>query len=173
MAAGKYSDYSHRVSPSTGSEAYDLSLFEEKPAKLVALKPSKKAQKKARRRNRLQTFLNGVVAVTIAGMVISVVGMMVYSRVQINEVCDQITKQQNILTELQGETVWLNNQLQAGTSVKKIDEYAAEQNMYKLEPSQIVYISTYSGDKVEVIEDSPGILEKIGEAIANFFHRFS
>jgi len=171
--AAKYSEYTPRLSTSTGSEAYDLSLFEEKPAKLVALKPSKKAQQKARRRSRLQTFLNAVAVVAVASAVIYVVGMMVYSRVQINEICDQITRQQKVLTELQGETVWLSNQLQAGTSVKKIDEYAAEQNMYKLDPSQIVYISTYSGDKVEVIEDSPSILDKIGEAIINFFQQFA
>ena len=41
-----------------GSEAYDLSLFEPREPKLVALKPNKKAVKEARRRARIQSFLN-------------------------------------------------------------------------------------------------------------------
>ena len=41
-----------------GSEAYDLSLFEPREPKLVALKPNKKAVKEARRRARVQSFLN-------------------------------------------------------------------------------------------------------------------
>ena len=53
-----------------GSEAYDLSLFEPREPKLVALKPNKKAVKEARRHARIQSFLNTALTLLTAAAVV-------------------------------------------------------------------------------------------------------
>ena len=68
-----------------GSEAYDLSLFEPREPKLVALKPNKKAVKEARRRARIQSFLNTALTLLTAAAVVAVVGLLISSRVRLTE----------------------------------------------------------------------------------------
>ncbi len=68
-----------------GSEAYDLSLFEPREPKLVALKPNKKAVKEARRRARVQSFLNTALTLLTAAAVVAVVGLLISSRVRLTE----------------------------------------------------------------------------------------
>ncbi len=153
-----------------GSEAYDLSLFEEKPARLVALKPSPKVQKQQKRRSRLHAFLNTVVVMAVSALVISFVGMMIYSRARITEINDSIIQKQEELKIIESETVRLTNELAARTSAEQVDGYAAENGMKKIESYQIRYISVGGGDKVEVPDSGDkSIFERIGDAVGDFF----
>ena len=93
------------ATPTRGSEAYDLSLFEPKQAKIVPLKPNKKQAKAQQRRSRIQSLLNTAVTLALAGLVITSLGMMVAGRVRITEMDAQITTQQEQLSNLQSEHV--------------------------------------------------------------------
>lgn len=98
------------ATPTRGSEAYDLSLFEPKQAKIVPLKPNKKQAKAQQRRSRIQSLLNTAVTLALAGLVITSLGMMVAGRVRITEMDAQITTQQEQLSNLQSEHVRLTSE---------------------------------------------------------------
>ncbi|HBT64827.1 MAG TPA: hypothetical protein DEB10_09240, partial [Ruminococcaceae bacterium] len=66
-----------------GTEAYDLSLFEERPAKIVKLHTNKKLQKEKQRRNAIQSLLNTVATLCVAALVVTVIGMMIMSKVRL------------------------------------------------------------------------------------------
>lgn len=114
------------ATPTRGSEAYDLSLFEPKQAKIVPLKPNKKQAKAQQRRSRIQSLLNTAVTLALAGLVITSLGMMVAGRVRITEMDAQITTQQEQLSNLQSEHVRLTSELAAKTSAQSVEDYATE-----------------------------------------------
>lgn len=154
-----------------GSEAYDLSLFEPKQAKIVPLRPNKKQVRAKQRHSRIQSLLNTVVTLALAGVVITSLGMMVAGRVRITEMDAEISAQQEQLSNLQSEHVRLTSELAAKTSAQSVEDYATGTlGMQKIDPGQIEYITVQAGDEVEVGEAAnQGILASIGAAISNFF----
>ena len=77
------------------SEAYDLSLFEPRQAKLVALTPNKKLQKMERRRARVQAVLNAVFTTLAAGAIVTVLTLLVTTQVQLTDINSSINTQQS------------------------------------------------------------------------------
>lgn len=153
-----------------GSEAYDLSLFEPKEDKIIKLKPNKKLEKVQKRRLKLQSLLNTAVTLFIAAMLVTVIGSMITTRVQLTEQNKIISQKQKELEELESEYKQLSAELAAKTSAQSVDAYAEKQGMQKVDPSQIQYITVDGGDKVELADDSTqSWWEKIGTAITNFF----
>lgn len=162
------------TNPAThGSEAYDLSLFEERPARqLREVKPSPRALKESRRRRRIQTVMNTAVALVVITAVCAVVGLMIFDRVQITEVNDQILQKQEELAILESETIRLSNELAAQTSAEQVDAYAAANGMQKIEAHQLQYITVDAGDKLEVADDGEtGFFAGIAAGISDFFRR--
>ena len=102
--------------PVHGTEAYDLSLFEERPARLKEVKPSQKVQKARRRTARLQSIINVAVTLLVTTAVCAVVALMIFDRVQITEINDEIIQKQETLDILESETIRLSNELAAQTS---------------------------------------------------------
>lgn len=153
------------------SEAYDLSLFEERPAKVVKLKTNKKLQKAQQRKNVLQSFLNMTATVCVAALVVTVVGMLIASRVQLTELDDQINTMEADLVVLESEKIRLTDELARKTSAKSVEEYAYnELGMQKTEAYQIEYIPAENGDKAVVSQASDSsILAVVGKGIAKFF----
>lgn len=86
-----------------GSEAYDLSLFEPREPKLVALKPNKKAVKEARRRARVQSFLNTALTLLTAAAVVAVVGLLISSRVRLTELNSEKSRKEAELNQVISE----------------------------------------------------------------------
>ena len=68
-----------------GSEAYDLSLFEPKEDKIIELKPNKKLEKVQKRRVKLQSMLNTALTLFVAAILVTVIGSMITTRVQLTE----------------------------------------------------------------------------------------
>lgn len=158
--------------PTGGSEAYDLSLFEERPARaLRVVKPSKKALKEQRRRQRWQTVINTVTTLLVATVVCAVIGLMIFNRVKITEINDQILQKQEELGILQSETIRLSNQLAAQTSAEQVDAYAAANGMQKIDVYQLRYITVEAGDKLEVADnDEMDFFESVAAGISDFCH---
>ena len=154
-----------------GTEAYEMSLFEPKQAKIVELKPNKKQIKAQKRRAKVQKILNTVVAAVVSAVVIGVVGITLTSRAQLNEMNSLINEKQSELQTLQEEYKRLESDLAAKTSAKAVEDYAVnELGMQKIEAHQIQYITVEDSDKVEVNDtDEPNVFQKIGGAISDFF----
>ncbi|HHV51792.1 MAG TPA: hypothetical protein GXX54_08900 [Clostridiales bacterium] len=154
-----------------GTEAYDLSLFEARPAKVVSLKANKKLEKEQQRRRAIQSFLNTLATICVAALVLVVVGMLIVSRVKMVELDDQINDLQKRITILQSEKIRLSDELSSKTSIKSVEEYAHNVlGMQKIESSQIQYIESENSDKAEVAEDkNSSFLKALGSAIEKFF----
>ena len=158
-----------------GNEAYDLSLFEPKKAKVVELKPNKKVQKAKSRKRVIESVLNTTATICISALVVGVLTLVIASRVRISELNRVIEEKQAHLVVLQSEEIRLKDQLARKTSTQSVEEYAENVlGMQKVEANQIVYISEINGDKVVVNsakDDEP--LQDIGSAIANFFKQLA
>lgn len=154
-----------------GTEAYDLSLFEERPAKIVKLKTNKRLQKEQRRRNAIQSLLNTLATLCVAAIAITVIGTLIVSRVRLTEMDDQINTIKQELVVLQSEKIRLTDELARKTSTKSVEEYAYNTlGMQKLEPSQIEYIVSDNSDKAVVADDSKtNVLKTASTAIVKFF----
>lgn len=158
--------------PSHGTEAYDLSLFEERPARsLKVVKPSAKARREARRHQRIQTVLNTAVTLLVVTAVCAVVGLMIFNRVKITEINDQIIQKQEELGILQSENIRLSNELAAQTSAEQVDAYAEANGMQKIEGYQLQYITVDAGDRLEVADNGEkGFFESVAAGIGDFFN---
>lgn len=157
--------------PVHGTEAYDLSLFEERPVRLKEVKPSKKVQKARRRTARLQSIINVAVTLLVTTAVCAVVALMIFDRVQITEINDEIIQKQETLDILESETIRLSNELAAQTSAEQVDAYAAANGMQKIDNYQLQYITVEAGDKLEVADDGEqGFFEAVAAGIGDFFH---
>ena len=154
-----------------GTEAYDLSLFEPKPAKIVELKPNKKLIKAQKKKAKIQSILNTMATLSVAALTVTVLGLMLASRIRMTELDSAINAREDQLVVLQSEETRLSDELARKVSAKSVEEYAQNTlGMQKIESYQVEYISVESGDKVELAaEDNGSILESIGSAISNFF----
>lgn len=140
-----------------GSEAYDLSLFESKSAKIKAL-PGKKATKVDKRRARAQKLLNGLVTTLVAGGVLLVIAFMISSQVRLTEMNSNISKAQTELSEAISETKRLESELAAQTSAQSVEAYAESVGLRQVESGQIDYITVTPAQTEGEAED--GLLEK-------------
>lgn len=158
-------------SPVHGTEAYDLSLFEERPARLEVVKPTKKQQQASRRAVRLQSIVNVAVTLLVTTAVCAVVALMIFNRVQITEINDEIIQKQETLDILESETIRLSNELATQTSAEQVDSYAATNGMQKIDNYQLQYITVEAGDKLEVADaGEDGFFETVAASVGNFFH---
>ena len=157
--------------PVHGTEAYDLSLFEERPARLEVVGPTKKQQKVNRRAVRLQSIVNVAVTLLVTTAVCAVVALMIFNRVQITEINDEIIQKQETLNILESETIRLSNELATQTSAEQVDAYATANGMQKIDNYQLQYITVEAGDKLEVADEGEeGFFETVAAGIGNFFH---
>ncbi len=154
-----------------GSEAYDLSLFEPREPKLVALKPNKKAEKEAKRRTRIQSFFNTALTLLSAAAVVAVVGLMIASRIRLTEMNSEISRKQAELNQVISETKRLESELASRTSAQSVEAYAKENGMQKMEPGQVAYITVEIPDDQtgENGREETGFWESIWNTIVGFF----
>ena len=152
-----------------GEYAYDLSLFESKKTKLVALKPNKKEIKRNNRREKLQRVLNVSAVVLIALAVIAVIGLRITVGVQFTEVNARISQAETRLAELQSEQVRLESELASKTSIANVNEYARESGMTLSDSNQINYITVSGTDTVTVSNGNTGFLAAIWNGIVQIF----
>ncbi|MDD3692764.1 MAG: cell division protein FtsL [Oscillospiraceae bacterium] len=153
------------------TEAYDLSLFEPRPAKVVKLKTNKKLQKAQKRKNVIQSIINTTATICVAALAVTVIGMLIVSRVRLTEMDDKINSMEKQLIVLQSEKTRLTDELARKTSTKSVEEYAYETlGMQKVDSTQIEYIESENTDKAVVAnKENSGFLKAAGQAIIKFF----
>lgn len=123
-----------------GSEAYDLSMYEPKPAKITPLH-GKKATKADKRRAKLQKLINTAAGIFVSCVVLAVVGLMISSQARLTELNSAINQKQTELSESIGETKRLESELAAQTSAQSVEAYAEAAGLRPMESGQIDYIT--------------------------------
>ncbi|MCL2884784.1 MAG: hypothetical protein FWF49_04800 [Oscillospiraceae bacterium] len=156
------------------SEAYDLSLFEEKKPSLTPLKPNKKLEKATRHKRTAQSVLSSAAAVMVAVIAIAVFGSMLATRAQLVELNKQNLQKQAQLGDLTNEYQQLDALLASYTTAQSIADYAAANGMTKIDPSQITYITISSGDSVSLASLSGNHwYDGFGAGVSNFFGKLA
>ncbi len=149
--------------------AYDLSLFENRKARLVALKPNKKEQKSNNRHARLQRLLNVTAYVAIALVALSIIGLLITSNVQLTELNSKIADSKARLSELQSEQVRLESELASKTSIANVNSFAQENGMTVADANQIHYITVSGDDTVTLANGDANWLQQIWRSITGIF----
>lgn len=154
-----------------GNAAYDLSLFEERPAKVVSLHDSKKKEKEQRRHNRVQSLMNAAAVLMVSGLIVSVLGVSIIGRVRMGQLDQQITDLESQMVVMQSENVRLTDELARKTSAQSVQEYASgELGMQKAESNQIEYVPNNTGDQTVTAGDAAGGWWQTAlRAVSNFF----
>ena len=152
------------------SQAYDLSLFEKQPAKVIPLKTDPGQAKRSRMRRRIQTLIDVVVTAAAALGVAAIVAMIIVSKIELTEMNNEITQRQNQIVELQAETERLKGKLAAQTSAQSIEEYAQQHGLQKVDAGQKLYLSVDTEDHIEAAETGEdNILKQIFMKITTLF----
>lgn len=155
-----------------GSSAYDLSLFESKESRVISLEQNKRAETDRKKRHRFQSALNAAVTSLVAIGVVTVIGMLIFSRVQLTEMNNQISQRQEELSELIAENKRLEGQLAADTSAQKVEEYAQQNGMTSVNADQVLYVPIESGNQLEIsgaTED--GLFDQLLNSVKIFFEK--
>lgn len=158
-----------------GTEAYDLSLFEPRPAKIVDIKTNKKLQKAQKQKNAVQAFLDAAVKLCVATLIVASVGLMIGCRVKLTEMDTEISTRKQQLVVLQSEKARLTDELAGKTSTESVQQYAENVlGMQKIESNQIKYIPADSGDKVVAADTKDSsILDEISSSVDKFFNQLA
>lgn len=149
--------------------AYDLSLFENRKARLVALKPNKKEQKSNNRHARVQSVLNAGVYVLIALVALSIIGFLITSNVQLTELNSRIAESKAQLSELQSEQVRLESALASKTSIANVNTFTQENGMTVADGNQIHYITISGSNTVTVADGDTGWLQQLWRSVKGIF----
>ena len=147
---------------SYGSEAYDLSLFEPKKAKITPLH-SKKMTKAEKKRAKAQKLLNGLVTVLVSAGVLLVITLMIGSQIQLTEMNNAISQKETELSQMMGEIKRLEGELAAQTSAQSIQAYADSVGLRQTESGQIDYRAV-TGPEAEA-EAEPGFWTAVWSAV--------
>ncbi len=123
-----------------GSEAYDLSLFEPKKAKITPIR-SKKETKAERRRRTVQKLINGAATVAVTCCVVFVLAAMITSQVKLTETNNAITLTNEQDSELAGEIKRLEGELAAKTSAESVADYAEKNGFEQIQSGQVDYFT--------------------------------
>lgn len=83
--------------------------------------------------------------------VIAVASVMIYSQVVLTELTAEVNSYQKELTHLEAEYVRLGGELEASTSIKKLEEAAENKlGLSKIDSSQVEYVNLTDSDDITV-----------------------
>lgn len=150
------------------TEAYDLAYFQtrsaapkqlpkEAPMLQPKAAPSKKAQKKKaiREEARLRAvFRMEIIGVTV--VLLSLIGAVLYGKVQTAEDVILIGERQQVLSTLISEQTRLSTELEQLLPARTVEAYVTKYlGMSTINEYQKNYMDTNSGEKVEILKESP------------------
>lgn len=149
------------------TEAYDLSLYEEAPARIrkekiaePAAAPKSTVRKKVSAQAAARTLTRRMVACAV--LTIALLGLILYHNVSVIELGDEIQSQRDVLVSLQNEYSYLSGKLTTRTA-SEVDNYAAAKHLCKVEDYQVAYIQLNNADQAYRTQDAPtgSLLESI------------
>lgn len=113
------------------------------------------------------------VAIIMSIITIAVLlGYMVFSMVELNQVTSEINNTDKQIRVLKSENVRLNAEAESMMNLSNIENYAKQKlGLTKLSPGQTTYISLSQGNSIEIPQNDGGNwFISIINAIKNFFH---
>lgn len=160
----------------SSNNAYDISVFEDenlenqdlhKKNKVVKIPKKKIEQAKRRKRNPLKL----TVGFLFSAVVVAVVGMIIYSQVQLTELNQKISEAQETLANSQSEYTQMQMNVDAKYTTSIIEEYAQDKlGMTKANSSQKEFVDLSSGDKAKVVEkEDKSIFDTIVDWISSIW----
>ena len=160
----------------SSNNAYDISVFEDenlenqdlhKKNKVVKIPKKKFEQAKRRKRNPLKL----TVGFLFSAVVVAVVGMIIYSQVQLTELNQKISEAQETLENSQSEYTQMQMNVDAKYTTSIIEEYAQDKlGMTKANNSQKEFVDLSSGDKAKVVEkEGKSIFDTIVDWISSIW----
>ena len=145
--------------------AYDLSLFEKKKKEqVIRLEPKKAPRPKPQRR------FGAVRVMAVAVLVVGVLSLALFSRAQLTELSAAITTAEEEYNAAQSEAQRLQLQMDAGVTLKKVEEVAAAKlGLVKQGDYQVNYVTLTTGNAVEVTEEDNSILGQVVRFFTGLF----
>ena len=120
-----------------------------------------------KRMNTVRTVLVGAVAVALIGMVI-------YGRVQTNEIYTEIAEYQAKYDDIVARNVSMRSEMEGKMTVKNIEEYATDVlGLKQLDQSQIQYIQIQTEDEVTITEPESNWLVTLNDYLSEIWHFFT
>lgn len=150
------------------NEAYDLELFKPREPRLAAMENSKKAVADKHKHTRRQKAVNVVVYLTLAVILLCMLGYVLTCDVRLTELNKQISDCQTQLNTLQSERVRLEAALAGQTSAEQVSRYAQENGMYAANASQIFYVAGSEEDQVSVPREGTNWFTDLWETLTDF-----
>lgn len=149
--------------------AYDFERFEPKTVSTQSTAPKLKPKQNEKPRIRLvekpkltaaqirqQSHLAGIKAFkifAIAAAILFFMALVIYSRVQLDEINRDINAVNNTIKTAQSDAVRLNMALNSEISIDKVEDFAVNNlGMVKVQDYQVVYIDLSSEDAVVINE---------------------
>ena len=160
----------------SSNNAYDISVFEDenlenqdlhKKNKVVKIPKKKIEQAKRRKRNPLKL----TVSFLFSAVVVAVVGMIIYSQLQLTELNQKISEAQETLENSQSEYTQMQMNVDAKYTTSIIEEYAQDKlGMTKANSSQKEFVDLSSGDKAKIVEkEDKSIFDTIVDWISSIW----
>lgn len=140
------------------NEAYDFALFE--PKRQLQEAPQKKSniielpQEKLEqnRKAKIKPF-RAVSAFLALGVMLSIVGTMVYGQVQLTELTENLNAATKTLNESESVYTQLQMKSDSQLSLQTVENYATGKlGLKKIEQNQVEPISLSKGDKTQVVQ---------------------
>lgn len=168
-----------------GTEAYDLSLFDEseaikmssadkkslkkkKSGKIISISQGSSAKAQRRRRNPLLIFSVSIVMIAASAVAI----MMVQNYAHLNEINEQITAKNKEYVRLQNECAQYQLKIDSKLTDSFVKEYAETKlGMMPVKNAQKRFISLSEGDKGEVIlrDGGKNVFDIVFDAFSSAF----
>lgn len=138
--------------------AYDFAKFEQKPKQ----PEQKQVQFKRVQKQPVVTQKSSrpILILTMFLALLTIIGAMIFSQIQLTELAVQIDSKTKLLDETTNENTRLNLEINCKLSLNKVEEYALNNlGLVKISPSQIEYIKLSKSNQV--------VVKKVDES--NFF----
>lgn len=153
----------------TNNLAYDFDLFmpkekrpaeQENPGNIVRMPRKTESRKMTAKKAAASAgvITQKLSAILTSVLVLSMICLSIYLRVEITEVNDQISKAQTALAEQKSEETRLQMELERKISFKNIEQAAEAMGMQKKNRNQVVYIRTHEQNKTEASGGAGGIM---------------
>ena len=109
-------------------------------------------------------------AISIGLMAGALIGVVIYGRVQTNEIYSEIAKKQAVYDDLVAKNVSMRSEMEGKMTVKNIQEYAENVlGLRQLHQSQIEYIQLQTEDEVIISEPEENFFVTINDYIKSFW----
>jgi len=134
------------------SVAYDLSIYEPKPA---AVRPKLEVVEKQSPKKKV-SFFERLQILCVAAVLVASLSLIIYNNVILTELSDEINTVNKQYQAYQSEYKRLASELEGKMSLRNVEEIATSQlGLSKMESYQVMYVDRCEGDKIILTADSP------------------